>query len=62
MGIENKQGRLVVFIARNSDLGDAWEWINDSRYPVNTACLLTRSVSMWSSRDEPLKTHRNTFL
>ena len=29
MGIENKQGRLVVFIARNSDLGDAWEWIND---------------------------------
>ena len=34
MGIENKQGRLVVFISRNSDLGDAWEWINDSRYPV----------------------------
>jgi uncharacterized protein DUF4159 len=34
MGVENKQGRLVVFISRNSDLGDAWEWINDSRYPV----------------------------
>ena len=34
MGIENKDGRMVVFIARNSDLGDAWEWINDSRYPV----------------------------
>ena len=34
MGIEDKQGRLVVFISRNSDLGDAWEWINDSRYPV----------------------------
>jgi hypothetical protein len=34
MGIEDKNGRLVVFIARNSDLGDAWEWINDSRYPV----------------------------
>ncbi|MGH9901920.1 MAG: DUF4159 domain-containing protein [Pyrinomonadaceae bacterium] len=34
MGVEDKHGRLVVFIARNSDLGDAWEWINDSRYPV----------------------------
>ena len=34
MGIEDKQGRLVVFIARNSDLGDAWEWINDPTYPV----------------------------
>lgn len=34
MGIEDKNGRLVAFIARNSDLGDAWEWINDPRYPV----------------------------
>ncbi len=34
MGIENKDGRMVAFIARNCDLGDAWEWINDSRYPV----------------------------
>lgn len=34
MGIEDKGGRLVAFFARNSDLGDAWEWINDSRYPV----------------------------
>ena len=34
MGIENKNGRLVVFMARNSDLGDAWEWINDPSYPV----------------------------
>jgi Domain of unknown function (DUF4159) len=34
MGIEDKQGRIVGFIARNCDLGDAWEWINDSRYPV----------------------------
>ncbi len=34
MGIEDKDGRLVVFIARNCDLGDAWEWINDARYPV----------------------------
>jgi hypothetical protein len=34
MGIENKYGRLMVFMARNSDLGDAWEWINDPAYPV----------------------------
>ena len=34
MGIENKNGRLVAFMARNSDLGDAWEWINEPSYPV----------------------------
>jgi len=34
MGIEDEKGRLVTFIARNCDLGDAWEWINDPRYPV----------------------------
>jgi hypothetical protein len=35
MGLEDKDGRLLAFFARNSDLGDAWEWINDSRYPVH---------------------------
>lgn len=34
MGIENKDGRMVAFLARNCDLGDAWEWINDPAYPV----------------------------
>ena len=34
MGIENKNGRLVAFISRNCDMGDAWEWINDPVYPV----------------------------
>lgn len=34
MGIEDKNGRMVAFFARNSDLGDAWEWINDPSYPV----------------------------
>ena len=34
MGIEDKNGRLVVFITRNCDFGDAWEHIDDSRYPV----------------------------
>ncbi len=34
MGIEDKNGRLIVFITRNCDFGDAWEHIDDSRYPV----------------------------
>jgi hypothetical protein len=34
MGVENKDGRLMIFLTRNCDLGDAWEWINDSRYPA----------------------------
>jgi hypothetical protein len=34
MGIEDKNGRMVAFFARNCDLGDAWEWINDPSYPV----------------------------
>ena len=34
MGVEDKNGRVICFIAFNCDLGDAWEWINDSRYPV----------------------------
>jgi len=34
MGIQNEKGRLLAFIARNCDLGDAWEWIDDPRYPL----------------------------
>jgi hypothetical protein len=34
MGIHDDKGRLVTFIARNCDLGDAWEWIDDARYPM----------------------------
>jgi hypothetical protein len=34
MGVENKDGRLMIFLTRNCDFGDAWEWINDSRYPA----------------------------
>jgi hypothetical protein len=34
MGVQNKDGRLMIFLTRNCDLGDAWEWINDSRYPA----------------------------
>ena len=34
MGVEDERGRLMIFLTRNCDLGDAWEWINDRRYPV----------------------------
>ena len=34
MGVQNEKGRLFAFIARNCDLGDAWEWIDDPRYPL----------------------------
>jgi hypothetical protein len=34
MGVQNDKGRVVTFITRNCDLGDAWEWINDQRYPL----------------------------
>jgi len=34
MGVEDENGRLVCFISFNSDMGDAWEWINDPRYPA----------------------------
>ena len=33
-GISAKDGRLMVLIARNSDNGDAWEWIDEPRYPL----------------------------
>ena len=34
MGVEDKDHRLMIFITRNCDLGDAWEWINAPRYPA----------------------------
>lgn len=34
MGITDRNQRLVAFIARNCDLGDAWEWIDDLSYPM----------------------------
>jgi hypothetical protein len=33
-GITDDNDRIMVFIARNSDNGDAWEWIDDPRYPL----------------------------
>ncbi len=34
MGVIDENERVMVFIARNADNGDAWEWIDDPRYPL----------------------------
>lgn len=34
MGITDDQDRVLVFIARNMDNGDAWEWIEQPEYPL----------------------------
>jgi hypothetical protein len=33
-GISDEEGRLLVAIVWNSDLGDAWEWAEDPYYPI----------------------------
>ena len=33
-GILDDRGRVLVFIAQNADNGDAWEWIDEPRYPL----------------------------
>jgi len=33
-GIVDESGRVMVFIARNADNGDAWEWIDEPQYPL----------------------------
>lgn len=32
--ITNDEGRVMIFIARNADNGDAWEWIDEPQYPL----------------------------
>ena len=34
LGISDDSGRLMVLITYNSDLGDAWEWMDDPDYPA----------------------------
>ena len=41
-GVYDKRGRLVVVICHNMDLGDAWEWSDDPRYPEKWASLAYR--------------------
>jgi hypothetical protein len=33
-GLFDEADRLMVFVGRNLDNGDAWEWIDDPRYPL----------------------------
>ena len=33
-GIFDDRGRLMVLINWNTDLGDAWEWADNPRYPL----------------------------
>jgi hypothetical protein len=33
-GVFDENGRLIVLINWNTDLGDAWEWADDERYPL----------------------------
>ncbi|MBK5294254.1 MAG: DUF4159 domain-containing protein [Acidobacteriia bacterium] len=41
-GIHDDQGRLMVAICHNMDLGDAWEWADHPRYPEKYASLAYR--------------------
>jgi hypothetical protein len=38
-GILDDEGRLMVLIAFNNDLGDGWQWTDDPRYPIDDANL-----------------------
>ena len=40
--IRDDHGRIMVAICHNMDLGDAWEWSDDPRYPEKWASLAYR--------------------
>jgi hypothetical protein len=41
-GIYDDQGRIMVAISYNSDLGDAWEWADAPHYPERFSALALR--------------------
>ena len=41
-GVEDDRGRLMVLIAFNNDVADAWQWADDVRYPADKANLALR--------------------
>jgi hypothetical protein len=41
-GIYDDKGRIMVAISYNSDLGDAWEWADEARYPEKFSALAIR--------------------
>jgi Domain of unknown function (DUF4159) len=42
MGVSDDDGRLMVLIAFNNDVADAWQWADDVRYPADKANLALR--------------------
>lgn len=40
-GIFDDEGRLMVVINQNTDLGDAWEWAEDPYYPLDYSTYAT---------------------
>ena len=40
-GIYDDKGRLMVALSLNSDLGDSWEFLDESRYPARYSVLGT---------------------
>jgi Domain of unknown function (DUF4159) len=41
-GVADDHGRLMVLIAFNNDVADAWQWADDVRYPAEKANLALR--------------------
>ena len=41
-GIEDDDGRLMILIAFNNDVADAWQWADDQRYPAAEANIALR--------------------
>ena len=41
-GVKDDEGRVVVAICHNMDLGDAWEWADDPEYPEPFTALAYR--------------------
>jgi len=41
-GVSDDTGRLMVLIAFNNDVADAWQWADDPRYPAEQANLALR--------------------
>jgi len=42
LGIFDDHHRLMVVVTYNSDLGDAWEWLDDQEYPASLTTLAYR--------------------
>jgi len=50
-GVYDDHGRVMVAICHNMDLGDAWEWSDDPRYPEKWAGLAYRIATNYIMYD-----------